>query len=69
MTVSELRECLLKLRWSANDLADEAHVKDTVVRRWISGADPIPEPIAYALFTLAAFHDQHPIKPKEDPDG
>lgn len=65
MTVSELRECLITLHWSATDLAEEAGVKDHVVRRWISGQDQIPETVAYGLFTLAAFHNQHPIVPKD----
>jgi hypothetical protein len=61
MTVTELREALLTLRWSHIDLADAAGLPDTTVRRWISGADLIPRPIADALSLLAAYHRAHPI--------
>jgi hypothetical protein len=67
MTVTELRDALLALRWSANDLADEAGVKDTVVRRWISGKDPIPKFVADGLIQLASFHEANPLI-KKDPE-
>jgi hypothetical protein len=61
MTVTELREALATLRWSHNDLADETGLPDTAVRRWISGADPVPRPIADALGLLVAYHRAHPV--------
>lgn len=61
MTITELRGCLLELRWSAEDLSEEAGVKDTVVRRWISGKDPIPKFVADGLIRLAEFHAANPV--------
>ncbi|MBV1834972.1 helix-turn-helix domain-containing protein [Novacetimonas pomaceti] len=56
MTPTRLRECLALLRWSQRGLADVLDTHQTTVRRWATGAQPIPENVAAWLERLAKVH-------------
>ncbi len=60
MTAAQLYEVMDILRWSPNILSDATDIRLTTIRRWRSGEQPVPEPIAAWLRGLAAFHRENP---------
>lgn len=56
MTPARLRECLALLRWSQLGLADILGYDPRLVRRWASGARPVPPDVAAWIERAAAFH-------------
>lgn len=63
MTPDRLRECLALLRWSQRGLADVLAVDERQVRRWATGAYPVPEPVAAWLSAAARWMERHPPPP------
>lgn len=59
MTPTRLRECLALLRWSQRGLADILDAHQTTVRRWATGAQPIPDNVAAWLERLSEVHARH----------
>lgn len=59
MTPAELRKACVKLygetRWQRR-LADALSVDGSTVRRWVSGAVPIPGPVAAAIRCFLSRH-------------
>ena len=60
MTPTEFRAALEALRWTQRGVAAVLRCDERQIRRWATGAYPIPERIASWLATLAAFHRAHP---------
>lgn len=59
-----LQTALSALRWSYGTLATECGVSSATVRRWASGAYPIPADILATLERLAEFHGQNRLPRK-----
>ena len=65
MTPTRLHDILQTLRWSARDLAEEANVAERTIRRWLSGAYPVPDAVADALERRVGCVVAHPIPQRE----
>lgn len=61
MTVTELRDALMALHWTPQDLADETGADLQMARRWARGSTAVPVPIAAALSDLVNYHRAHPF--------
>jgi DNA-binding transcriptional regulator YdaS (Cro superfamily) len=62
MKPAELREASIKLygeRGWQTELAKELGVDGSTVRRWVSGAVPIPNPVAAAILCFLECKDGH----------
>ena len=57
MTADRLRECLAVLRWSQVVLASELNLNERTVRRWVSGANPVPLWVAQRIEAGMVSHD------------
>ena len=57
MTPARFRECLAVLRWSQTTLATELGVNERTVRRWASGANPVPGWVSQRLELGLVLHD------------
>jgi hypothetical protein len=60
MTPDEFRASLATLRWSTRRCAEMINCDDRLVRRWASGAVPIPPSVGVWLAGLVDFHNAHP---------
>jgi hypothetical protein len=60
VTPGRLRECLEALGWSQGRASTMIGCSDRLVRLWAAGREPIPEPVAVWLETLAAVHEANP---------
>jgi hypothetical protein len=60
MHPDRLADILSLLRWSVRDCADVSGWNERTVRRWLSGAYPIPAPVGEWLEALAEFHAANP---------
>lgn len=60
MTSDQLRAALALLHWTQRGLAAQLGYDEATVRRWTSGAYPVPGDITIWLHTLAAFHAANP---------
>ena len=60
MTPGRFHDCMTRLRYSSRSLADVLGCHDRLVRRWASGAMPIPPPVAAWLEAAAAVPNPDP---------
>ena len=60
MTPDQLRDALALLHWSGRGLAAILMCDERLVRRWGSGAQAVPAPVAAWLGRLAAAHEANP---------
>jgi len=65
MTPKQFTKCLEQIRWSMRGVADHLGVHETRIRRWATGALPVPEQVAQWLEALANAHKLNPV-PKID---
>ncbi len=60
MTPARFRACLDALCWSQRGVAALLDRDERIVRRWASGAAPVPPDVAAWLERLARVHEAHP---------
>lgn len=63
MTSDRFLECLDLIGWPVRGFAAYINVSDREVRRWASGVNRIPGPIADWLERIASFHEANPPPP------
>jgi len=63
MTSDRFLECLDIIGWPVRSFAAYINVSDREVRRWASGVNRIPGPIADWLERIASFHEANPPPP------
>jgi plasmid maintenance system antidote protein VapI len=60
MTPKQFTKCLEQIDWTMRGVADHLGVHETRVRRWATGALPVPDKVAQWLETLASTHAKNP---------
>jgi hypothetical protein len=63
VAVSGLDEDLAALRWDRIDLGAVLGVGPARIRAWLTGAEPVPQPVRQWLGQLAAVHQANPPPP------
>ena len=59
MTPARFTECLLRIRWSHVDLANELQCDLALVEAWEAGQQSVPDRLARWLDALANAHEEH----------